>query len=98
MLDNKGRKRMPVNQEKVLEVLRSINDPGLKRDIVSLDFVRDLKIEGSTVKLRLVINTPISPSKSKLKEIIRDKLRTIPGVDEVETKMESVIPKPGPAD
>lgn len=89
---------MPVNQEKVLEVLRSINDPGLKRDIVSLDFVRDLKIEGSTVKLRMVINTPISPSKSKLKEIVRDKLRSIPGVDEVQTKLESEIPKPGPAD
>src|SRR5262244_4306785 len=89
---------MSVNREKILEVLRSIKDPGLKRDIVSLDFVRDLNIEGSTVKLRLVLNTPISPSKSKLKEIVRDKLRSIQGVDEVETRLESEIPKPGPAD
>jgi ATP-binding protein involved in chromosome partitioning len=89
---------MPVNQEKVLEVLQSIKDPALKRDIVSLDFVRDLKIEGSTIKFKLVLNTPVSPARLKLEEVVREKLGEVAGVDNVEIGLESEIPKPGPAE
>jgi len=88
---------MPVNREKVLEVLQSVKDPVLKRDIVNMDLVRDLKIEGSTIKLKLVLNTPISPSRLKLEALVREKLLSVVGVNEVEIKLESEIPKPGPA-
>jgi metal-sulfur cluster biosynthetic enzyme len=40
---------MAVNREKVLEVLRRIKDPGLNRDIVSLDLIRDLEVDGTTI-------------------------------------------------
>jgi ATP-binding protein involved in chromosome partitioning len=89
---------MPVNREKVLEVLRGIKDPGLNRDIVSLDLVRDLQIDGSTIKLRLVLNTPISASKANLRQLASDELRKVAGVDEVQIKLESQIPSPGPAE
>ena len=38
-----------ISRESILEVLRSVRDPGLNRDIVSLNFVRDLEVDGSTV-------------------------------------------------
>ena len=34
---------------KVLDALRTVMDPDLNRDIVSLNFVRNMKIEGSVV-------------------------------------------------
>src|SRR5215471_3621431 len=89
---------MPLNREGVLEVLGKIKDPVLKRDIVSLGFVRDLQIEGSNIRLRLVLNTPISPAKLKLREIVSDELRKVGGVEEIQIKLESDIPKPGPAE
>ena len=46
-----------ISRESILEVLRSVRDPGLNRDIVSLNFVRDLEVDGSTVRFRLVLNS-----------------------------------------
>ena len=35
-----------INRESILNALRSVKDPDLNRDIVSLNFVRDLVIDG----------------------------------------------------
>jgi ATP-binding protein involved in chromosome partitioning len=81
-----------VNRDSILEVLRSVRDPDLNRDIVSLNFVRDLEVDDSTVRFRLVLNTPASPSKAKLQEAAREALRRI-GADVVDIKLETEIPK-----
>jgi len=82
-----------ITQESLLGVLRTVKDPDLNRDIVSLNFVRDLKIEGSTVSFRLVMNTPLFPAKTKLQEAARDAVLSIDGVEKVEIGLESEIPK-----
>jgi ATP-binding protein involved in chromosome partitioning len=91
-----GNNTMPdIRRESVLEVLRSVREPNLNRDIVSLNFVRDLELHGSTVKLRLVLNTPASPAKAKLQEATREAILSLPGVEVVEIRLESEIPKAG---
>jgi ATP-binding protein involved in chromosome partitioning len=87
-----------ISREAILEVLRSVRDSGLNRDIVSLNFVRDLEVDGSTVRFRLVLNTPASPAKSKVQEAAREAVRSVAGVEVVEIKLESMIPKAGPAE
>ena len=87
-----------ISRESILEVLRSVRDPGLNRDIVSLNFVRDLEIDRSTVRFRLVLNTPASPAKSTMRETAREAVRRVAGVEAVEIKLESEIPKAGPAE
>jgi ATP-binding protein involved in chromosome partitioning len=84
-----------IKPESVLEVLRTVRDQELNRDIVSLNFVRDLKIHGSTVTFRLVINTPASPAKAKLQEAAREAVLSLRGIDAVEVRLESEIPKAG---
>ena len=37
---------MSVTQEQVLDVLRTVQDPDLHKDIVTLGFVKDVKIAG----------------------------------------------------
>jgi ATP-binding protein involved in chromosome partitioning len=55
-------------KDKILEALKQVDDPDLKRDIVSLGMVQDLKIEGKKVSFRLVLTTPACP----LKEVIKN--------------------------
>src|ERR1041384_7897756 len=60
-----------INRQSILERLRTVIDPELKRDVVSLDFVRDLEIEDPTVKLSLVVNTPLTPTRIELQNAAR---------------------------
>lgn len=82
-----------LDREAVLAVLRMVKDAELKRDIVSLNFVRNLEIDGSAVKFKLVLNTPASPSKTKLEQAAREAVLSLPGVETVEIRLESEIPQ-----
>lgn len=82
-----------VNRESILEVLRTVKDPDLNRDIVSLNFARDVEVDGSTVRFRLVLNTPLSPAKAKLEQAAKEAVLSVSGVDAVEIRLESQIPK-----
>lgn len=72
------------DQQAVLEALRTVNDPELHRDIVSLNMVRDLKLEGGTVSFELVLTTPACPLKETIDHDVRAALEPLPGVDAVE--------------
>jgi ATP-binding protein involved in chromosome partitioning len=54
-------------KEKILEALSKVDDPDLKKDIVTLGMVQDLKIEGKKVSFRLVLTTPACPLKDMIK-------------------------------
>src|SRR4029077_15268315 len=49
---------LAVTERDVLDALRPIQDPDLKRDIVSLGFVRNVRIEGDAVRLEIRLTTP----------------------------------------
>jgi ATP-binding protein involved in chromosome partitioning len=82
-----------VAEESVLAVLRTVKDPDLHRDIVSLDFVKDLRIQGSNVKFRLVLTTPACPVKGQLEQAAKEAVLSVPGVDSVDVVMEAEVPK-----
>jgi ATP-binding protein involved in chromosome partitioning len=54
-------------KEKILNALKQVDDPDLKRDVVSLGMIQDLKIEGKKVSFRLVLTTPACPLKNVIK-------------------------------
>jgi ATP-binding protein involved in chromosome partitioning len=47
-----------VSKDQVLSVLRTIQDPDLHKDIVSLGFVKEVKIEGEEVDFTIELTTP----------------------------------------
>jgi len=55
-----------ITQEKVLEALRNVDDPDLKKDIVTLGMVRDIEIDGKKVSFRVVLTTPACPLKDMI--------------------------------
>ncbi|MFY9553273.1 MAG: iron-sulfur cluster carrier protein ApbC [Blastocatellia bacterium] len=87
-----------INRELVIAALRTVKDPDLKRDLFSLNFVRDIRIEGGVVSLRLVFNTPVSPAKANLQQAAREAVLSVAGVEAVEMRVESEIPKSGSAE
>jgi len=81
-----------LNEANILEALRVVRDPDLGRDIVSLDFVRNMRIEGSSVSFDIELTTPSCPVKDDLKKQASDAvLASIEGVSAVEVNMTSNI-------
>jgi len=60
----------------VLEVLRTVQEPELGRDIVSLEMVKDIAIaEGNDVTFTLELTTPACPLKDEIESTARSALR-----------------------
>lgn len=59
--------KKPLTEENVLDALRLVNDPDLHRDIVSLQFVKNLAIKGRDVAFTIELTTPACPVKDELK-------------------------------
>ncbi len=59
---------MRLTEDNVLKALSTVNDPDLKRDLVSLGMIQDLKITDNKIAFKVVLTTPACP----LKEIIKN--------------------------
>lgn len=57
-----------VTEEAVVAALRTVEDPDLRKDIVSLGFVKNLKIDGGRVSLTVELTTPACPVKEVLQQ------------------------------
>jgi len=87
---------MSVNSESVIEALRAVVDPDLHRDIVSLGFVKNLRIERGAVAFDVELTTPACPVKDQLKRQCEEVVRALPGVERVDVRMTANV-RGGPA-
>ncbi len=71
-----------VTVDQVRDQLRSVQDPELHRDIVTLNMVGDISIDGPAVHVHIELTTPACPLKD---EIGRDVERAIVQLDGIET-------------
>jgi metal-sulfur cluster biosynthetic enzyme len=69
--------------EKVWDRLRSMKDPALRRDIVSLGLVRDLQVAGGTVTVHLESTGGDAYRNEALAAAIRRELDTLDGIERV---------------
>ena len=63
-----------MNNNQILELLKSVNYPGFSRDIVSFGMVDDVKIDGKTVNVTLKITTQ---QEEKITAVINDVTQTL---------------------
>ncbi|MEL6250396.1 MAG: Mrp/NBP35 family ATP-binding protein [Bacteroidota bacterium] len=64
MLFNK--KNKGITREAVLAALSHVDDPDLKKDLVTLNMIQDLKIEDKNVEFKVVLTTPACPMKDAI--------------------------------
>ncbi len=55
-----------VTEEAVMTALSTVIEPELHRDLVSLNMIRDLAIDGSDVRFTIMLTTPACPLKGKM--------------------------------
>jgi ATP-binding protein involved in chromosome partitioning len=57
---------MSITKEQILDALKNVEDPDLKKDLVTLGMIKDLQIEGKNVNFTVVLTTPACPMKEML--------------------------------
>jgi ATP-binding protein involved in chromosome partitioning len=82
-----------VTEESVREALSTVIEPELHRDLVSLNMIRDIAIDGSDVAFTIMLTTPACPLKSKMESDSRAALATIPGIGDVAIAWDSNVPE-----
>jgi ATP-binding protein involved in chromosome partitioning len=76
-----------VTERDVLQVLSSVQEPELHRDLVSLNMIRDLRVEGADVSFEVVLTTPACPLKARIEQECREALAGLPGLGRVAITM-----------
>jgi ATP-binding protein involved in chromosome partitioning len=84
-------KAMPVTESQVLDALRSVIDPDLHRDIVTLGFVKDIQIAGGDIRFKIQLTTPACPVKDLLEQQAYDLVKALPGVESVQIEMTAQV-------
>src|SRR5216683_785645 len=74
--------------QQVLDVLATIQDPDLGRDVVSLGMIKELDVSPQgKVSFTFELTTPACPVRDRFKTQAQDLVGDIPGVSEVEVRM-----------
>jgi ATP-binding protein involved in chromosome partitioning len=82
-----------LSEETILGSLRQIIDPDLKKDIVTLGFIRDLKVEGGNVSFCIMLTTPACPVKEEMEQQATEIVRALDGVTNVKVTMDAEVPQ-----
>ena len=79
-------------EQDILNALRVVRDPDLHRDIVSLNFVKDLTVRGADVSFTIELTTPACPVRDELKAAsIKAVREAVPGVGNLDVAMTSRV-------
>jgi ATP-binding protein involved in chromosome partitioning len=63
-----------MTKNEIIAALSHVIDPDLNKDLVTLNMIEDIHIEGRTVKFKLVLTTPACPLKNQMKQACIDSI------------------------
>ena len=82
-----------ITESQVLDAMRHIIDPDFGKDIVSLGFIKDIKIEDGSVSFSVELTTPACPVKEQFQKACESSVAQLPGVKNVQVNMTAMKPK-----
>ena len=80
-----------VTETAVLGALTVVKDPDLHQDIVSLGFVKNLRIDGGRVAFAIELTTPACPVKDQMRDQAHAAVSALAGVTAVEVEMTASV-------
>jgi ATP-binding protein involved in chromosome partitioning len=92
MFGSKDKIANGVNEEAVMAALSTVIEPELHRDLVSLNMVRDLTINGRDVTFTIMLTTPACPLKGKMEGDARAALAQVEGIGEITVRFDANVP------
>lgn len=72
-----------MTQAQVLDALRNVQEPDLGKDLVTLNMVKDIVIEGNHVSFTVVLTTPACPMKEMMKQACINAIQMLVNKDAV---------------
>jgi len=78
-------------EQEVLRALSVVQDPDLHKDIVTLGFIKNLRICGGTVAFTIELTTPACPVKNMLRDQAVEAVKAIPWVEEVKAELSAKV-------
>ncbi|TVQ48668.1 MAG: iron-sulfur cluster carrier protein ApbC [Gloeocapsa sp. DLM2.Bin57] len=83
---------MPDTQA-VLDVLKPVQDPELRKSLVELNMIRNVQIAGDRVSFTLVLTTPACPLREFIVEDCQKAVKGLPGVNQVDIEVTAETPQ-----
>ncbi|GFP29071.1 ATP-binding protein involved in chromosome partitioning [Candidatus Hakubella thermalkaliphila] len=74
-----------LTEASVLEALKTVNDPELHKDLVSLGMVENIRLDGAKVAVKINLTTPACPLKGQIEGDVRAAISKI-GAAQVEVQ------------
>jgi ATP-binding protein involved in chromosome partitioning len=71
---------MSVSERDILAAMSKVMDPELHVDLVKAGMVKDIRLSGDTVKLKIELTTPACPLKGKIQADAEAVLKAVPGL------------------
>lgn len=84
-----------VTKESILDALSKVQEPELRKDLVTLNMIRNLEIAGDRVSFTVMLTTPACPLRSQIEKEAKQAVLAVPGVKSVEMKLDSDVPNDG---
>lgn len=80
-----------MDRDAILNALRVVVDPDLRRDIVTLGFVKELAAADGRVSFTIELTTPACPVKEQMREQAIAAVRGVPGVVDVDVQLTAKV-------
>ncbi|MBS1554198.1 MAG: Mrp/NBP35 family ATP-binding protein [Bacteroidetes bacterium] len=83
---------MAITKEQVLSALSTVNDPDIKRDLVSLGMIKDVVVNDQIISFTVVLTTPACPLKEKIRKDCEEAIKNALGQNiKVEIRMTATV-------
>jgi metal-sulfur cluster biosynthetic enzyme len=70
-------KTSKMTEAEVLKALSNVQEPDLGKDLVTLNMIQDLKIDGNNVGFTIVLTTPACPMKDMMKNACENAIKLL---------------------
>lgn len=82
-----------VTEEAVMAALATVIEPELHRDLVSLNMIRNLQIQGNDVSFTIMLTTPACPLKGKMEGDSRAALAKVADIGKITINWDANVPE-----
>jgi ATP-binding protein involved in chromosome partitioning len=84
---------MEAKREEILKALEQVIDPELKRNVVELDMVREVRIDGGAVTVGIALTVAGCPLRASFEEQVASALASVGGVERVALEFDVMSPE-----
>ncbi|MHC4839506.1 MAG: Mrp/NBP35 family ATP-binding protein [Planctomycetota bacterium] len=78
---------MSFSEEQIIDALKGVQDPDLKKDLTELGMIKDISSDGDAITLTVELTTPACPLKDKIKADVEDALKKNLGAENITINM-----------